>query len=108
MEFSRRSSCCFGAAKHLFKPHRPKIPNIYTDIELARQWLQPAVAVAVKIDPGFVHAAPSPERIVAEHKLLAIDIDFRIRLHAQLSVAIPHGRVIVVACDEMLASMQHF
>src|SRR6266436_4734772 len=47
---------------------RAESPYVDPDVELPRLWLQPAVAVAMQIDPALGHAAPAAKRVVAQHQ----------------------------------------
>jgi hypothetical protein len=94
--------------RNVQKTDRPEIPNIDANIELSRQWLQPAVAMPVEVDRALSHVAPRSEWVVAEHELLYHQIDgqFRIRLDALPAGAARDHRPVVVANDEVLPAMQ--
>ena len=88
------------------QPNWPEILALHTNIELSRQCLQSSMTVAVEIDRSLPHVSPRPERVVAEHELLSIDLQFRIRLNAPPTGAAGHHCVVVVADDKMLPAMQ--
>ena len=65
------------------------------------------MTMAMQVDRALTHVMPRSERVVAQHQPRAIDGDFRIRLHALPAVAVRDGRIVVVAGDEVLLTVQH-
>jgi len=94
------------AAEQFCELHRPEIPNLHADVELARQQLQSAVTVAMKVDPTFARIAPGPEGIVAQNEMPAVDAQLAVRLNGLPASAARHRGIIVVAGDQMFASME--
>src|SRR5215472_12406617 len=67
---SRAARLCGG--ENISQLDRSEIPYIHANIELARQRLQSAVAMAMQIDRALTHVAPSSEWVVAQHEPDAI------------------------------------
>src|SRR5215469_12162822 len=99
---------CDGGRAIEGQPRRKgaEFPYIDTDIELPRLLLQPAVTVAVQIDPALGHAAPRPKRVMAKHQRAAFDRDLGIWLKTFPAAGLRRRSAVVVAGDEMLAAGQ--
>jgi hypothetical protein len=95
-------SCC-QAFREL---HRSKIPNLDTNVKLARQPLQAAVTMAVEVGPTFAHIPPGAEGIVAHNEVHAIDTDLGICLDAFPGIAVIDRGILIVPFDKVFAAMQ--
>src|SRR4029077_18795242 len=81
-------------------------PDVDSDVELPRQRLQPAVGVAVQIDPTLAHVAPAAKRVMAEDQRNAVGLGRKIGLDALPALELARCRRIVVAGDEVLAAVE--
>ena len=86
--------------------HRPKAARIDADIVLARKRLQLAVAVPMKVDRAAMLAVPAPERVMAEDEPAPLRLHLVIIAHARPARQIAYALGIVVAADEVNASVQ--
>src|SRR5712671_3211750 len=95
-----------ASVQDLAQGDRSEPPDVDSNVELPRQRLQPAMAVAMQIEPALAHAAPAAKRVVAQHQGYALRGDLDIRLHALPTVELRRCRRIVVARDEVLAAIE--
>src|SRR6266852_8627365 len=51
-----------AAVQDFAEGDRAEPPDVDADVELPRLWLQPAVAVAVQVEPALAHATPAAKR----------------------------------------------
>src|SRR2546423_15056883 len=58
--------------------HRPEIAHIGADVELPRQGLQPAMAVAMQVDTAAIYPLPAAERVMAKDGIDPIEFQFGI------------------------------
>src|ERR1700730_5874132 len=94
------------AAKHFRELHGAKIPNVNTNVKLARQPLQAAVTMPVEVGPPFAHIPPGPEGIVAQDEVHAVDTDLGICLDAFPAIAVIDCGIVIVPCDKVFAAMK--
>src|SRR5947199_10080037 len=90
--------------QELAERDRPKIVHIGADIELSRQGLQPAVAVAMQIDAAAIHPLPAAERVMAEHEIDAVEFQFGVIRDAVPALWLRLW--IIIAEDQVLAAFQ--
>src|SRR5271166_990895 len=100
-----RLGCC--PSDDFGEPDWSEIPHIHTNVELAWQRLQPAMAVAMQVDRSAVHLPPGSKRVVAKHQPAVIDSHFRVGLNDLPQRAADDRGIVVVADNEMLPAMQH-
>ena len=64
--------------QQLRQRHRAEAPGVDADVELARQGLEAAVAVAVELERAAVLAVPGAQRVVAQDQAVAVEVELGI------------------------------
>jgi hypothetical protein len=103
--FKLAPACRFSWCQALLL-HGQEIPNLDPYVKLARQRLQPAVTVAMQIDPALAHIPPGPEWVVAQDKVHAIDTQLGIWLDALPAIAANDRGIVIVASDKVFTAVQ--
>ena len=66
--------------QQLRQRHRAEAPGVDADVDLARQGLEAAVAVAVELAGAAVLAVPGAQRVVAQDQAVAVEVELGIVL----------------------------
>src|SRR5437764_15146748 len=83
---------------------RPEISHIGADVELPRQGLQPAMAVAMQVDTAAIHPLPAAERVMAKHEI--DPIEFQLGIIRDAFPALWLRLRVVVAEDQVLPAAE--
>src|SRR5258705_745909 len=82
--------------------HRPEIAHIGADVELPREGLEAAMAVAMQVDTAAIHPLPAAKRVMAKHEI--DPIEFQLGIIRDAFPALGLRLRVVVAKDQVLSS----
>ena len=84
---------------------RDEAMDVHADVELAAHRFQATMAVPMKVDAAAMLAVPAAKRVVAQHQLQAVDIQFSIVADARSTRGRQSLLAIVVVTQQVLRAV---